>query len=101
MSCGAVMPILAGLVPKVGAAIAAMPIAVLGGGVVVLFGMVAAAGLRRLSDVEMDRRNRLIVGTPPGSGLSSCPFSVSRPRKKARPDRVLRERSEPSGRTQH
>ena len=43
VTIGAVFLIVAGLVPKVGAVISAMPIAVLGGGVVIMFGMVASA----------------------------------------------------------
>jgi len=45
VTCGAVFLIIAGLLPKAGAVIATMPSAVLGGGVIVMFGMVAAAGL--------------------------------------------------------
>ena len=41
---GAIM-VICGLVPKIGAIIASMPLPVLGGGVIVMFGMVAAAGL--------------------------------------------------------
>lgn len=48
---GAVFLIVAGLIPKVGAIITAMPIAVLGGGVVIMFGMVASAGLRMIGEV--------------------------------------------------
>ncbi|MBT4229155.1 MAG: purine/pyrimidine permease, partial [Rhodobacteraceae bacterium] len=41
--------VLAGLLPKIGAIIASMPMPVLGGGVIVMFGMVAAAGMNVLS----------------------------------------------------
>ena len=40
-----VIMLLCGLLPKVGATIASMPFPVLGGGVIVMFGMVAAAGM--------------------------------------------------------
>jgi len=66
---GALFLILAGLVPKVGALIATMPIAVLGGGVVVMFGMVAAAGVNMLSDVVWTRRNMIIFALALSIGL--------------------------------
>ena len=78
VSLGAVFLILAGLVPKVGAVIATMPIAVLGGGVIVMFGMVAAAGINMLSDVSWNRRNMLIlaVSLSVGFGLQSVPEAL-------------------------
>jgi len=51
-----VIMLLCGLIPKVGATIASMPFPVLGGGVIVMFGMVAAAGLNVLSEIKMSRR---------------------------------------------
>ncbi|MDG1802619.1 MAG: nucleobase:cation symporter-2 family protein, partial [Paracoccaceae bacterium] len=48
--------IVCGLIPKIGAIIASMPLPVLGGGVIVMFGMVAAAGLNMLTEVKMNRR---------------------------------------------
>ena len=44
--------IICGLLPKIGAVIASMPLPVLGGGVIVMFGMVAAAGLNMLTEVD-------------------------------------------------
>lgn len=66
---GAIFLIACGLVPKVGALIATMPIAVLGGGVIVMFGMVAAAGINMLSDVNWTRRTMLILAVSLGVGL--------------------------------
>ncbi len=66
---GAIGLILAGLIPKVGAVIAAMPIAVLGGGVIMMFGMVAAAGLNMLTEVKMSRRNMMILAFSLSLGL--------------------------------
>ena len=63
VTIGALFLIAAGLVPKVGAAISTMPINVLGGGVIVMFGMVAAAGISMLSDVKWNRRNMVIFAT--------------------------------------
>ena len=56
-----IIMVLCGLVPKIGAIIASMPLPVLGGGVIVMFGMVAAAGLNVLSEVKMTRRNMIII----------------------------------------
>ena len=75
---GAIFLIIAGLIPKVGAVIAAMPIAVLGGGVIVMFGMVVSAGLRMLGDVQMNRRNMIIIAVSLsfGLGLKAVPDAV-------------------------
>jgi NCS2 family nucleobase:cation symporter-2 len=75
---GAVFLVLAGLVPKVGAVIAAMPIAVLGGGVIVMFGMVVSAGVTMLSDVNWNRRNMLIlaISLSIGLGLQAVPEAL-------------------------
>ena len=69
VTIGAICLIVAGLVPKVGAVIAAMPIAVLGGGVIMMFGMVAAAGLNMLTEVKMNRRNMMILAFSLSLGL--------------------------------
>ena len=70
--------ILCGLIPKVGAIIASMPLPVLGGGVIVMFGMVAAAGMNMLSEVEMTRRNMIIIAVSLafGLGLNLVPTAV-------------------------
>jgi len=62
VTIGAVFLLLCGLVPKIGAAIITIPIEVLGGGVIVMFGMVASAALSILSDVTWTQRNMLIFG---------------------------------------
>ena len=66
---GAIFLVLAGLFPKVGALITTIPIEVLGGGVVVMFGMVAAAGISMLADVEWNRRNMVIFAVSLSVGL--------------------------------
>lgn len=78
VTCGAVFLVVAGLVPKVGALIAAMPIAVLGGGVIVMFGMVVSAGITMLSDVTWNRRNMLIlaISLSIGLGLQAVPQAL-------------------------
>ena len=67
-----------GLLPKVGAVIASMPLPVLGGGVIVMFGMVAAAGLNMLTEVTMNRRNMVIIAVSlaVGLGLNLVPTAV-------------------------
>jgi len=69
VSIGAVFLIIGGLIPKVGAIINTVPINVLGGGVVVMFGMVCSAGVNMLSDVNWNRRNMVIFATALSVGL--------------------------------
>ena len=69
VTIGAVFLILCGLVPKVGAVISSVPIEVLGGGVIVMFGMVVAAGISMLSDVNWNRRNMVIFAISLSLGL--------------------------------
>ncbi|MHB0775151.1 uracil-xanthine permease family protein [Halomonas sp. WWR20] len=52
----------AGLVPKLGALVSSIPAAVLGGAVVIMFGMIASAGVKMLARAEFNKRNMLIVG---------------------------------------
>ena len=69
VTIGAIFLILCGLVPKVGAIISTVPIEVLGGGVIVMFGMVVAAGISMLSDVHWNRRNMVIFAISLSLGL--------------------------------
>ena len=66
---GAIFLIIAGFIPKVGAIISTIPIEVLGGGVVVMFGMVASAGISMLADVNWNRRNMVIFAVALSIGL--------------------------------
>lgn len=66
---GALLLVLCGLVPKAGAVVASLPIEVLGGAVMVMFGMVCAAGIRLLADVGWSRRNMTILGLALSAGL--------------------------------
>ena len=66
---GAIFLIICGLVPKFGAVVSTVPINVLGGGVIVMFGMVAAAGVNMLSDVSWNRRNMVIFAMSLSVGL--------------------------------
>ncbi|KGJ05989.1 nucleobase:cation symporter-2, NCS2 family [Paracoccus halophilus] len=69
VTIGAVFLILCGLFPKLGAIISTVPIEVLGGSVIVMFGMIAAAGVSILSDVDWNRRNMVIFGLALSLGL--------------------------------
>ncbi len=62
VTLGAVFLIVCGLVPKIGAAVTTIPIEVLGGGVIVMFGMVASAATSILAGVAWTQRNMLIFG---------------------------------------
>jgi xanthine permease len=78
VTIGAVFLILCGLLPKVGGLITTIPIEVLGGGVIVMFGMVASAALSILSGVVWTQRNMLIFGVAlsVGIGLELEPDAV-------------------------
>jgi xanthine permease len=69
VTIGALFLIACGLVPKVGAFVNTVPINVLGGGVIVMFGMVCAAGISMLSDVRWNRRNMVIFAVALSVGL--------------------------------
>ncbi|MDC1383183.1 purine permease [Candidatus Puniceispirillum sp.] len=78
VTLGALFLVACGLIPKVGAVVAAMPISVLGGGVIVMFGMVVSAGISMLSDVNWNRRNMIILAMSlsVGLGLQAVPKSM-------------------------
>jgi len=73
-----IIMIICGLIPKIGAVISSMPLPVLGGGVIVMFGMVAAAGMNMLSTISMNRRNMIIISVSLaiGLGLNLVPSAV-------------------------
>jgi NCS2 family nucleobase:cation symporter-2 len=56
-----VILIIIGLIPKVGAVAAAIPNPVLGGAGLVMFGMIAATGIKILSNVDFNNRNNLFI----------------------------------------
>ncbi|MGI9389852.1 MAG: uracil-xanthine permease family protein [Boseongicola sp.] len=76
---GALLLVFAGLVPKIGALVSTIPIQVLGGGVIIMFGMVASAGINMLSDVNWNRRNMVIFATSlaVGLGLQQVPDAMA------------------------
>tara|TARA_B100002003_G_scaffold194880_1_gene184579 strand:+ start:1 stop:1314 length:1314 start_codon:yes stop_codon:yes gene_type:complete len=78
VTLGAVFLIICGLVPKVGAIVSSMPISVLGGGVILMFGMVVSAGVNMLSDVNWNKRSMFIlaISLSVGLGLKMVPESM-------------------------
>jgi len=78
VTLGGIFLVICGLVPKVGAVVAAMPISVLGGGVALMFGMVVSAGISMLSEVKWGRRNMIILAMSlsVGLGLQAVPKSM-------------------------
>ena len=68
---GGVILILLGLIPKMGALVESIPTMVLGGAGLVMFGMVAATGIRILSGVNFaaNRNNLFVVAVSLGMGM--------------------------------
>jgi NCS2 family nucleobase:cation symporter-2 len=68
---GGVILIVLGFIPKLAALVGAVPVEVLGGAGVVMFGMVAATGIRILGGVDFkeNRNNLFIVAISIGFGL--------------------------------
>jgi uric acid transporter len=68
---GGLILIILSLAPKLAAVVAAVPVEVLGGAGIVMFGMVAATGVRILGGVDFrnNRKNLFIVAIGVGAGL--------------------------------
>ena len=68
---GGLILIVLGLVPKMGALVEALPLSVLGGAGMAMFGMVAATGIRILSRVDFsrNRNNLFIIAVSLGFGM--------------------------------
>src|SRR5215471_4045697 len=68
---GGVILLILGLIPKLGALVTAVPLFVLGGAGIVMFGMVAATGVRILANVDFrnNRFNLFIVAISVGFGM--------------------------------
>ncbi|MCF5021234.1 purine permease [Pseudomonas lactis] len=70
VATGGVFLVVLGLLPFMGRVIAAVPTSVLGGAGIVLFGTVAASGIRTLSKVDYrNNMNLIIVATSIGFGM--------------------------------
>lgn len=70
VAAGGILVVL-GLIPKMGALVESLPTTVLGGAGLVMFGMVAATGIRILSSVDFkgNRHNLFIVAVSLGMGM--------------------------------
>ena len=68
---GGVIMLVMGLMPKLGALVESVPLFVLGGAGIVMFGMVAATGIRILSGVDYrtNRNNAYVVAISIGFGM--------------------------------
>jgi len=68
---GGVILLVLGVIPKMGALVESLPTMVLGGSGLVMFGMVAATGIRILANVDFrtNRNNALIVAVSIGIGM--------------------------------
>jgi uracil-xanthine permease len=68
---GGVIMVVLGLIPKMGALVEALPTVVLGGAGLVMFGMVAATGIRILAavDFKSNRNNLFVVAISLGLGM--------------------------------
>jgi len=78
VTLGAIFLVICGLVPKVGAVVSSMPISVLGGVVILMFGMVISAGINMLSAVNWNRRSMFVmaISVSIGLGLKMVPESL-------------------------
>jgi uracil-xanthine permease len=70
-ACGGVIMLILGLLPKMSALVEAVPLVVLGGAGLVMFGMVAATGARILTAVDFrnNRYNLFVVAISVGFGM--------------------------------
>ena len=68
---GGVILLVLGVLPKMGALVESLPTVVLGGAGIVMFGMVAATGIRILANVDFknNRNNALIIAVSIGIGM--------------------------------
>jgi len=69
-----VILILLGLFPKLGGVIAAMPDSVIGGAAIIMFGLIAGAGIKLISKTEMNQRNILILALSLSFGIGLYAF---------------------------
>ncbi|QIO04592.1 nucleobase:cation symporter-2 family protein [Acinetobacter shaoyimingii] len=70
VAAGGMILVVLGLLPIMGRFIAAIPVPVLGGAGLVLFGTVAASGIRTLAKIDYnDQRNLIIVATSIAAGM--------------------------------
>ncbi|MBY4573620.1 purine permease [Gordonia paraffinivorans] len=68
-TCAGIILVVLGLLPKMAAVVEGIPLAVLGGAGVALFGMVAASGIRTLARVKFNNVNVLVVAISVGVAM--------------------------------
>jgi NCS2 family nucleobase:cation symporter-2 len=70
-AAGGIFLLILGVIPKLGALVTAVPLFVLGGAGIVMFGMVAATGIQILASVDYktNRNNLIIVAISIGFGM--------------------------------
>lgn len=68
-AAGGAILVLLGLCPKLAALVAAVPLCVLGGAGLLMFGMIAATGVRILSEVELTHERLTVIGASVAMGL--------------------------------
>lgn len=78
VATGAVVLLIAGLVPKFGALIATLPQAVIGGASIVIFSQITLTGIGILTEEPLNEREKVIVGLSLvfGIGLSQVPEAL-------------------------
>ena len=79
LGLAAVVILLAGFIPKIGAVMTTIPQSVLGGATITVFGMITMTGIRLIIQDELSNRNVTIVGLSLalGMGISLVPESLS------------------------
>ncbi|AZG48493.1 nucleobase:cation symporter-2 family protein [Gordonia insulae] len=68
-TCAGIILVVLGLLPKMAAIVEGIPLPVLGGAGVALFGMVAASGVRTLTKVKFNNTNILVVAISVGVAM--------------------------------
>lgn len=68
---GSVILLIAGFLPKIGAVLSTIPNAVIGGGTLVVFSMIATSGMRLVAQAGFSNRNCLIIGVSLAFGLGA------------------------------
>jgi NCS2 family nucleobase:cation symporter-2 len=68
-AAGGAILIVLGLCPKMAAVVAAVPLSVLGGAGLIMFGMIAATGVRILSEVELTYERLAVIAAAVAMGL--------------------------------
>src|SRR5699024_8980293 len=74
----AVVFLLAGFIPKIAAVLTTIPHAVIGGGTISVFAMIAMTGIKMISSVDLNPRNTAVVGLSValGVGITSVPGAL-------------------------